>query len=282
MKISFCLLLLLLPIGALAQAPREIPLWENGAPGFESRKNEAPVAKDYWIANIHNPTLTVYLPSPEKATHTAVVVCPGGGHSKLVFNAEGDEPARFLASLGITAFALKYRLAREANSPYTIEKHALQDGQRAMRLVRSRAKEWNIDPSRIGMMGFSAGGEVASMVSFGKGDGDRSATDPIDRVSSRPDFLVQIYPGPLAIPDVVPPTAPPAFLLAADDDPCCSETVVKLLTGYRHAKIPVESHILTSGGHGFNMGNRSKLLTVKGWPQRLADWLSDNHWLDRT
>jgi len=277
------MLICLVPVVAFSQQPpQEIPLWPNGAPGFESRRNEPVVAKDYWIANIHNPTLAVYLPPKEKATGAAVVICPGGGHRLLVFNAEGDEPARFLASIGVVAFALKYRLGREEGSPYSIEKHARADGQRAMRLVRSRAKEWNIDPERIGLMGFSAGGEVVSMVAFGNTDGEARASDAVDRISSRPNFLIMIYPGPLGIPDVVPPTAPPAFLLAADDDQCCSPPVIKLLQRYREARIPVEAHIYTQGSHGFNMGNRSKLFSIKGWPQRLADWLADNHFLDKT
>jgi acetyl esterase/lipase len=274
-------LICMLPIGAMAQQPpQEIPLWPNGAPGFESRRNEPAVAKEYWVRNIHNPSITAYLPPKEKATGAAVVICPGGGHRLLVFNAEGDEPARFLASIGVAAFALKYRLGREEGSPYTIEKHARQDGLRAMRLVRSRAKEWGIDPDRIGLMGFSAGGEVVSMVAFQPAQDDPSAADPIDRVSSRPNFLIMIYPGPLFVPDAVSHDAPPAFLLAANDDQCCSPPIVKLLEAYRAAKAPMEAHFYARGGHGFNMGNRSKLASLKGWPQRMADWLGDNYILD--
>jgi acetyl esterase/lipase len=280
-RLAICLLFCIIPATAMAQqSPREIPLWPNGAPGFESRRNEPPVAKDYWIANVHNPTLTIYLPPKEKATGAAVVICPGGGHSKLVFNAEGDEPARYLASIGVTAFALKYRLGREPGSPYSIEKHARADGERAMRLVRSHAKEWNLDPKRIGMMGFSAGGEVVSMVAFGPGNGEPNAADEIDRADARPDFLIMIYPGPLFIPEVVPASAPPAFLVAANDDECCSPPVLKLLQRYREAKVPVEAHIYAQGSHAFNMGYRSKLASIKGWPQRMADWLADNHFLE--
>jgi acetyl esterase/lipase len=283
LRLAVCLLICLMATMAMAQeAPREIPLWPNGAPGFESRRNEKQVAKDYWVANIHNPSLTVYLPPKDKSTGAAVVICPGGGHRLLVFNAEGDEPARYLAAIGVAAFVLKYRLGREEGSPYSIEKHAREDGQRAMRLVRSQAKEWNIDPSRIGMMGFSAGGEVVSLVAFGAVAGDPHAPDPIDRVSSRPDFLVMIYPGPLGVPDVVPAEAPPAFLLAANDDECCSPPVAKLLQNYRAAKISVEAHIYAHGSHAFNMGNRSQLASIKGWPQRMADWLADNNILRRS
>jgi len=281
MKRKLLLAAVMLPAAILAaDEPRVIPLWPEGAPGFESRRNEPELARDYWVRNIHNPSLTVFLPPAEKATGTAVVVCPGGGHRELVFNAEGVEPARYLTNLGVAAFVLKYRLGRETNSPYTIQKHAREDGQRAMRLVRSRAKEWNLAPSRIGIMGFSAGGEVVSMVAYGPAQGDPGASDPIDRLSCRPDFLIMIYPGPLGVPDAVPADAPPAFFLAANDDRGPARTLSGLLQKYRDAGVPAELHLFAHGGHGFNMGTRSKLATLKSWPQRLADWMNDNHLLE--
>ena len=278
MRLAVCLIL---GAGALAaqEPPHEIPLWTNGAPGCESRRKEPIEAKDYWIRNIHNPSITVYLPPKEKATGAAVLICPGGGHRLLVFQAEGVEPAEYLNSLGVAAFVLKYRLAREEGSPYSLRKHPREDAQRAMRVVRNRAPEWGIDPHRIGMMGFSAGGEVVSLATFSSTEGDYAAPLPIDRISARPDFLIMIYPGPLGIPDALPVDAPPAFLLAADDDACCATPVVKLLQAYRAAQIPVEAHLFTKGGHGFNMGYRSSLATLKGWPQRLADWMADNNLL---
>lgn len=195
----------------------------------------------------------------------------------MVWTAEGVDPAKFLNSLGVTVFVLKYRLGRDTLSPYKIEVHARQDGLRAMRLVRSRAAEFGIDTNRIGMMGFSAGGEVVDMVSFGPNAPDTNAPDPIDRYNAKPAFVIQIYPGPLFIPDVIPHDAPPIFLLAANDDPCCSISIMKLLQAYREAKVPVEAHLFTQGAHGFNMGYRSKLKSINSWPQRLADWLSDNN-----
>ncbi len=282
MSIRPCFIVALFcPLPALQGGePAEVPLWPGGAPGFESRKDDRPTAKDYWIANIHNPSLTVYLPPREKASGAAMVICPGGGHRLLVFKAEGDEPARYLNQLGVAAFVLKYRLGREPNSPYSIEKHALQDGQRAMRLVRSRAGEWGVDPHRVGIMGFSAGGEVASMVTYTPGKGDPNAPDPIDRQSSRPDFEVLIYPGPLGIPEVIPADAPPAFMLVANDDRGASRVITGLVPKYRAAGVPVEAHLLARGGHGFNMGNRSRLESVRKWPERLADWLHDSGVLD--
>jgi len=260
--------------------PLVIPLWPKGAPGFENRRNEPEQAKDYWVKNIHNPSLTVFLPPEEKATGAAVIICPGGGHRELVYNAEGVEPATFLNSLGVAAFVLKYRLSRQENSPYSLDKHPRQDAYRAMRLVRSHAKEWGIDSSRVGMLGFSAGGEVVAMVAYAAGNGDPGAADPIDRLNGKPNFQMLIYPGPLGIPDSISSDAPPAFLLAANNDACCSESVVRLLKDYRNAKVPVEVHLYTQGSHGFNMGNRSKLASLKTWPQRMADWLSDNNYLD--
>jgi acetyl esterase/lipase len=277
-KLIKILSLLLLPAASWAQTePSVIPLWTKGAPGFESRRNEPEQAKDYWVKNIHNPSLTVFLPPKDKINGAAVVICPGGGHRLLVYNAEGVDPAKFLNNLGVTVFVLKYRLGRDTLSPYKIEVHAREDGLRAMRLVRSRAAEFGIDPNRIGLMGFSAGGEVVDMVTFGPSNTNPNAPDPIDRQSARPDFVIQIYPGPLFIPDVVPSNAPPAFLLVANDDPCCSVPVMQLLQKYRDAKVPVEAHFFTQGQHGFNMGYRSKLKSINTWPQRLADWLSDNN-----
>lgn len=278
LKLIKTFICLLLPAVLWAQTePTVIPLWPKGAPGFENRRNEPEQAKDYWVKNIHNPSLTVFLPPKDKANGAAIVICPGGGHRLLVWTAEGIDPAKFLNSLGVTVFVLKYRLGRDTLSPYKIEVHARQDGLRAMRLVRSRAAEFGIDTNRIGIMGFSAGGEVVDMVTFGPNKGDAKAQDPIDHETAKPSFVIQIYPGPLDIPDVVPADAPPAFLLAANDDPCCSVPLMQLLQKYRDAKVPVEAHIFTQGKHGFNMGYRSKLKSINHWPQRLADWLDDNN-----
>ncbi len=271
------LLVTLLPQVALAQTT--VPLWPNGAPGFENRKNEPEQAQDYWVKNINNPSITVYLPPKEKATGAAVVICPGGGHRELVFNAEGVQPAQFLNSIGVAAFVLKYRLAREEKSPYSLDKHPREDAYRAMRLVRSKAKEYGIDPNRLGMLGFSAGGEVVEMVAYAPGKGQPDAPDPVDRLDGKPNFQMLIYPGPLGVPETVPANAPPAFMLAANDDMCCSGPVVTLLQKYRQANVPVEAHIYTQGKHGFNMGDRSKLKSINTWPQRMADWMSDTNLL---
>ena len=270
-------LVILLLCTCAAHAQTVIPLWPKGAPGFENRRNEPEQAKDYWVKNIHNPSLTVYAPPADKANGAAIVICPGGGHRLLVYNSEGVAPAKFYNSLGITVFILKYRLGRDTLSPYKIDVHAKADGYRAMRLVRSRAAEFNIDTARIGLMGFSAGGEVVDMIAFKGTAGDPKAIDPIDRANAKPNFIVQVYPGPSYVPDVIAPDAPPAFLVAANDDACCSLPLIQLLQRYRDAKVPVEMHLYAQGDHAFNMGTNRKLKSINNWPQRLADWLEDSN-----
>jgi acetyl esterase/lipase len=247
-------LLLLMPFIAAANifaqdSVRMIPLWKNGAPGFEKLKNEPELAKDWWVRNINNPSISVYLPPKEIATGAAVVVCPGGGFLNIVYNSEGRDAAKFLNSMGVAAFVLKYRLFRMENSPYKQE-HPMQDIFRAMRLVKSRAHEFNIDTAKLGVMGFSAGGEVAGWVSYRFKENHAASHDYIDQISARPSFQILIYPGPLAVPDSVSSDAPPTFMLAANGDDCCS-------------------------------GYRTEYLTLKNWPQRLADWMKDNGWVKK-
>lgn len=280
MKWNLLLACLLVPLALhAAEGPTVIPLWEKGAPGFESRKDEPELAKDYWVRNIHNPSLTVFPALKEKANGTAVLIVPGGGHRELVFKAEGAEPALFLNDLGVTAFVLKHRLARETNSPYNLNKHPREDVQRAMRLIRSRADEWKLDAKRIGAMGFSAGGEVVAMLVYSPTAGDPNAADPIDRMNCRADFQIVIYPGPVGIPDKFPDEVPPAFFLVANDDRGHVRPVLSQLEKYQQAKVPVEVHLYAKGGHGFNLGARSKLASIKGWPQRLVDWMGDSGFL---
>jgi acetyl esterase/lipase len=276
---ALCVLLMTIPLAVAAQeAPPVIYLWTNGAPGFESRKDIPEAGTPTMYYSIDNPSLTVFLPPKDKANGASMVVCPGGGFYQLTFTAEGTDCARFLNSNGVAAFVLKYRLPRLANSVYTMA-HPREDGLRAMRLVRSRAVEWGLDTNRIGMMGFSAGGEVVSMTTFSDTAGLADAADPIDRLNARPDFIVEIYPGGGGIPAAVPKNAPTAFLLVADDDTSHENALFKIFDLYRAAKIPVEVHVLTKGAHAFGMGNRSKFKSVQEWPQRLADWMADNNLL---
>jgi acetyl esterase/lipase len=281
----FFLLAVLIPAAGNAQSPPlVIPLWEKGAPGFESRRDEPEEARDYWVRSIHNPSLTVFRPPAETANGCAIVVAPGGGYRELVYEAEGRQTAQFLNSLGVTAFVLKYRLPNQEGSPYKIT-HVQQDAMRAVRMVRSRAAEFGLDPGRVGMLGFSAGGAVAMIAGYDRGLGDSHALDPIDRLNSQPNFLMLVYPGGGLYPGGHLPKrlladTPPTFLLCANDDEYeCDVSTVELLEKYRAAKVPVELHLLARGKHAFNMGNRSTYLSVQHWPQRLADWLADSGYL---
>ena len=258
---------------AAAGDPPVIPLWENGPPGFEGRKGEAEVIDKGTITNIHYPTLTVFLPEPERATGVGIVVAPGGGLAKLGFQGGGVEPARFLADRGFAAFVLKYRLPREPGVPYKFEEHSLQDGQRAVRLVRSKAADFGIKPEKVGMLGFSAGGEVVSITSYRPGTGDPQATDPVNRLDGRPAFQMLVYPGPLGIPSRLPAGSPPAFMVIAADDPHTS-VVINLMNLFRESDIDYEAHVYARGGHGFGV-KKSGRQSLEHWPDRMIDWLQD-------
>jgi acetyl esterase/lipase len=274
--IKFLLTVLFFPSSAFAQpGPLVISLWEKGAPGFEDRKDISEQAKDYWVRNINNPSITVFMPPEGKSNGCAVVVAPGGGFRELVFHAEGEQVADFLTPLGVTVFVLKYRLPGEQGSPYSKE-NVRQDAYRAIRVVRSRAGEFHIDPNRVGMLGFSAGGEVLMMVMYDKGNGDPGAADPIDRLNGRPDFQMMVYPGGTP-PKIVPPDTPPAFLICANDDEYdCDEVTLELLEKYRDAKVPVEAIFFARGKHAFNMGDRSPYSAIRNWPRRMAEWMEDS------
>ena len=279
MVAKIIVIFLFLPAFLYAQENKNIIyLWSAGAPGFENRKNEPELAKDWWVKNIHNPSLTVYLPPKEKTNGAAVIICPGGGHSQLVITSEGQQAAEYFNSIGVTAFVLKYRLFREENSPYKAA-NAIEDGRRAMRLVRQQATAFNLDTNRIGLMGFSAGGELAGWVTFNSSKENILIKDSIDKQNYKPGFLILVYPGPLVVPDSVQSDAPPLFMVAANDDECCSEPVVKLLQLYRKAKVKTEVHLYAQGKHAFNMGKRSALKSINTWPERLTDWLLENGFL---
>ncbi|HEX3149618.1 MAG TPA: alpha/beta hydrolase [Gemmataceae bacterium] len=187
---------------------------------------------------------------------------------------EGINEAKWLADHGVAAFVLKYRLAREKDSPYKLDVHPLQDGQRAMRLVRSRAKEWNINPSHVGIMGFSAGGELAAMVCNASGKGAEDAADPIDRLSAKPDFQALVYSGPLGIRGVeVTKEMPPTFILVGDNDGAGTWLVNHYLA-LKKVGVSSELHVYAKTPHGFGFRERQPVKPADSWLQRFEEFLS--------
>lgn len=259
-----------------AELPTAIPLWTQGAPGSEARSKEPEQFTGDNCSNVHNPTLTPYLPDRAKTTGTAVIICPGGGHSKLCLGHEGYALAEWFRDRGVAAFVLKYRLAREPGSPYTLQDHAMADARRAIRLVRSRAAEWNIQSDRIGILGFSAGGELAAYAAMKSDPGQKEAADIIERQSCRPDFQALIYPGKS---DTFTAEAgmPPVFIAAGyGDRPDISEGMATVYLKYKTAKVPAELHLFANAGHGFGYRHDAKPSAAARWPDRFLEWLSDS------
>jgi len=265
----------------------EVFLWPNGAPGSEGAHGSPewmPGTDGFHrIRNIHQPSLTVFLPPKDKATGVAFVICPGGGHNYLVMDLEGANVARRLNDMGIAGFILKSRLAHTPGYDYKVDVQSLADAQRAIRLVRSRAKEWSVDTTRVGIMGFSAGGEIASLAETRFDEGKADAADPIDRQSSRPDFAVLAYPGGKPANFTVTRQTPPTFIVVNNDDnlaPVSAEYYLAL----KKAGVPAELHVYNRGGHGFGMTGRTpafEQLPVSGWPARFQDWMADQGFLRR-
>jgi acetyl esterase/lipase len=257
-------------------------LWPGGAPGALGAEDR------------DKPSLTIRLAEPAKANGTAVVICPGGGYGNLAMDHEGAQIAAWLNNLGISAFILKYRLGPVYHHPAP-----LQDAQRALRTVRSRAKEFSVDPNRIGIWGFSAGGHLASTTGTHFDEGQPNASDPIERVSSRPDFMILAYPVISLTTDYVhkgsrknllgdpydPALAeqlsnekqvtartPPTFLFHTDDDAGVPvENSVLFFLALKKAKVPAEMHIYQKGKHGVGLAQSDPVLST--WPDRLKDWL---------
>ena len=267
------------------QAPQIIRLWAGQPPGAQGELDE------------DTPTLTVYLP-PRAATATApiaaVIIAPGGGYRTLAIDKEGRAPAEYLSSLGMVAFVLKYRLGPRYYHPIQ-----LGDAQRAIRLVRARAREWNIAPDRVGIFGFSAGGHLASTASTQFDSGHTDAADPIDRASSRPDFAVLAYPvisltetwthqgsklnllgeSPdpalarrLSSETQVTGSTPPTFIYHTNADTSVpAENSVAYFLALRQAGVPAEIHVFKDGPHGTGLGQQDPAMSE--WPTLLANWL---------
>lgn len=247
-----------------------VVLWPNGAPGSEARKDEPETIKDETVLNIHNPSITVFLPRPEVRTGVGMILAPGGGHTSLWIMHEGFNPAQVLADKGIAVFVLKNRLQ---SSGYKFDVEGLADMQRAIRLVRSRAAEWGVDPAKLGAGGFSAGGELAELVALRHDAGDAAATDPIERFSSRPDFQVLIYPGKSQL---IQPVAgsPPAFMAAGNDDrPDISIGLAEAYLRFKKVGVPAELHLYAKVGHGFGIRPERAGQSHQEWPVQLVSFL---------
>jgi endo-1,4-beta-xylanase len=255
----------------------EVPvvhLWDNGAPGSEALKDAPEMAVKWGVAHINNPSVAVFLPPAGKATGAAVVIIPGGGHRFLNINSEGYALGRWLASKGVAGFVVKYRLAKDQtveHSPYRIDVEEMQDARRALRLVRSRAAEWGIDPARVGVLGFSAGGHLAAHLSMEYDDGNAASPDPVERAGSKPAFQVLVYPGE---PEEILPTkdSPPAFLVAGIQDDLADGLIRSSLL-FKKAGVPVELHVYTGVGHAFNFRTDDSR-PVGSWGERFYDWIA--------
>jgi acetyl esterase/lipase len=257
---------------APGEAPNQPPEANNSTP-----KNNIAGRPVYILANVSQPTLTLYSPKG-KGTGAAVVVFPGGGYNILAIDLEGTEVCDWLNSAGIACVLLKYRVPN--TGPYPKSPAALQDAQRALSLVRQHAAEWHIDPARIGVLGFSAGGHLAAAIST---HFDQRLYDPVDdadKLSCRPDFAVVVYPGYLALSENnfaanadINPTAntPPTFIVQAEDDPVHIENSTVYFLQLKNAKVPAELHIYSQGGHGY--GLRRTELPVTTWPKSVEIWL---------
>ena len=273
------LLVCLLFSGSIVLAqPKEILLWSNGAPGSEGKTGNENIriaeTGDHVISNIHHPSITLYLPAKDKATGAALIIAPGGGHRELWIDHEGHNPAKWLSERGIAVFVLKYRLAKDSNSTYTIDNDELADMQRAIRLVRSRAKEWGVDTARLGVMGFSAGGELAGLAAMYFDDVKINIKDPVDKETCRPTFQALIYPGNSFRLDVVK-KSPPLFILGGfQDRKDIAEGIANLYNKYKEAGVSAELHIYANAGHGFGLRATNKG-AVAGWLQRFLDWMDD-------
>ena len=262
---------------AQAQQLSAISLWPNGAPGANPKGSEEIVriyepTGDHLISNVHNPSVIPYIPSKEKATGIAVVIAPGGGHREIWIDHEGHNVAKRLSENGIAAFILKYRLAREENSIYTVEDHSVKDMLRAIRLVRSRASEWNIDPDKVGVMGFSAGGQIAALADIRADSSRVDANDPIETFSSKANFQALIYAA-WTNDGALSKHSSPAFILGGYQDmESISTGMAKLYLKFKEQNIPAELHIYANAGHGFGIRKGDKGPSSK-WLTTLIPWL---------
>lgn len=263
--------------------PQVVFLWTPGSPTLQGANEKEriqpasalPGQRINSIRNVHNPSIEVHLPPADIATGAAILVAPGGGHEQLVWGSEGTDIAKWLNGIGVAAFILKYRLAQTPGYHYTVEGEALQDTQRAVRIVRSRAKEWSVNPERVGILGFSAGGALAALADIRFDRGKKNAADPIEQQSCRPDFVGLVYAGWKPIDITAPKDAAPAFLTSAgSDDTFHAKETVEFFNSLFAVGVPADLHIYAHGGHGGGIGNRNGI-PFGTWHVRFQEWLTD-------
>ncbi|MEX2213545.1 MAG: alpha/beta hydrolase [Phycisphaeraceae bacterium] len=267
------------------KADRVIVLWPDLAPGETTKspgealpRRESENPRTTRIKDITQPMLEVYEPAADKKNGVAVVICPGGAYNYVVRDKEGVEPARWLNGLGITAFVLRYRTKDGKSNPHWLR--PLQDAQRALSLVRAHAQEWKLDAKRIGILGFSAGGNLATYALTRDEERAYEAIDKIDETPCRADFGMLIYPwmiasakGDALVDEVkVTPRTPPTFLVQSSDDSATALNSVLFYAELKRNKVPGELHVYLKGGHGYGM-RPVKDTVIDTWPQRAADWL---------
>jgi acetyl esterase/lipase len=263
-----------------------VALWASGAPGSEGKTAPEVVTPqnfegEHAVSSINNPSIAPYLVRGAKSPVAAVIIAPGGGHALLSIDHEGYDVAKYLSGHGVAAFVLKYRLAKEKGSTYTVDGDEMHDIQRAIRMVKARAAEWGVDPARVGVMGFSAGGELAVKAALASGAVDASAADAIDRQSDKPAFEALMYPGGLT-PEIIAKVTkdmPPAFLLCgADDRENIAQELPLLFVAMRKAGVSAELHEYAGVGHGFGI-RLSAHGAVADWPQVFVQWLDTKGFL---
>jgi acetyl esterase/lipase len=287
------LLLLALCVPSFAAEPLVLDVWPGRAPGETKaigpeafrppRGNEKPNVQR--LGNVSHPTLTIFQSPEEKRNGCCIVVCPGGGYSILAWDLEGTEVAQWLNALGVTAAVLKYRVPkREDDDPNN--QRPLMDGQRSISLLRSKASELKIDPQRIGMLGFSAGGHLTAATCIQHAKRKYDAVDAADEVSCRPNFGVLVYAGGLLDesdqlkPEFQPTSqSPPMFFAHALDDRVKPQNSIQLLLALKTAGVRAELHLYDAGGHGF--GLRKSEFPCHTWPERCGEWMAHHGWLAR-
>ena len=288
--LSFHLSVLLCLCFAFHQASAQeiIALWpgSRGTGASAQKERDTTTDKDHLVADkrvtrltdVTNPTIAVYRAPEQTTSGAAVIVFPGGGYTHLAYDLEGTEVCQWLNSVGVTCVLLKYRVPNAG--PYPKRSEDLADAQRAIRFTRQHAAEWKIDTKRVGVLGFSAGGHLAAVLSNHSEEPAYTSADSADQLNARPDFAIMIYPGGLVHPPdlakldaAVTPSAaaPPTFLVQAEDDPVHVENTIDYYQALKNAKVPAEMHVFAQGGHGY--GLRPTPLPITHWPRLAAEWL---------